>query len=255
MLSSCWRPSANRRRWTIEALQRTSTGRLKRVVVRGPDGEIELPARELRRRLKLKSTYVRFEPPQPSNDALGALDDWLNPSVEPQPQLIAKGRGFGHGVGMSQWGAYGLSLKGKGYAAIFFALLPRSQAGFYQALRLAQTSSAAVTAFFQLVQYDDPAALMQACSHTSSSVCNSAYPVHPRPLGLATGRTMEPLYGALVARLLRWPQAQLDHLRRHRLSFNLDDYVGLRAGIPGVRRLHAEAFGSTPWSWPPAFAC
>ena len=120
---------------TIEALQRTSTGRLKRVVVRGPDGEIELPARELRRRLKLKSTYVRFEPPQPSNDSLGALDDWLNPSVEPQPQLIAKGRGFGHGVGMSQWGAYGLSLKGKGYAAILRHYYPGAKLGFYQAPR------------------------------------------------------------------------------------------------------------------------
>jgi len=110
----------------IEALQRTSTGRLKRVVVRGPEGEIELPARELRRRLKLKSTYVRFEPPEP-------ISDWLQPSDGPEPQLIAKGRGFGHGVGMSQWGAYGLSLQGKGYAAILRHYYPGAKLGFYQA--------------------------------------------------------------------------------------------------------------------------
>lgn len=74
---------------------------------------------------------------------------------------------------------------------------------------------------------------MQACSrHLEQCLQQRLSESHPRPLGLATGRTMEPLYGALVARLLRWPQAQLDHLRRHWLSFNLDDYVGLRAGDP-----------------------
>ena len=85
---------------------------------------------------------------------------------------------------------------------------------------------------------------MQACSrHLEQCLQQRLSESHPRPLGLATGRTMEPLYGALVARLLRWPHAQLDHLRRHWLSFNLDDYVGLRAGDPGTAP-HAEAFGS-----------
>ena len=117
----------------IEVLTRTSTGRLKRVLVRGPQGEIELPARELRRRLQLKSTFVRFDPPDLDSDPLALLEDWLNPSSEPQPQLIAKGRGFGHGVGMSQWGAYGLSLQGKGYAAILRHYYPGAKLGFYQA--------------------------------------------------------------------------------------------------------------------------
>ncbi len=117
----------------IEAVQRTSTGRLKRVVVRGPGGEIELPARELRRRLKLKSTYVRFDPPEPSSGPFGDSEDWLNPAPGPQPKLIAKGRGFGHGVGMSQWGAYGLSLQGKGYAAILRHYYPGAKLDLYQA--------------------------------------------------------------------------------------------------------------------------
>ena len=102
-------------------------------MVRGPQGEIELPARELRRRLQLKSTFVRFDPPDLDSDPLALLEDWLNPSSEPQPQLIAKGRGFGHGVGMSQWGAYGLSLQGKGYAAILRHYYPGAKLGFYQA--------------------------------------------------------------------------------------------------------------------------
>ena len=48
-----------------------------------------------------------------------------------------------------------------------------------------------------------------------------------KPLGLATGRTMEPFYGALVQRLAAWPAARLAELKRCWLSFNLDEYVGL----------------------------
>jgi stage II sporulation protein D len=32
--------------------------------------------------------------------------------------LLAIGHGFGHGVGMSQWGAYGMALRGKSHAEI-----------------------------------------------------------------------------------------------------------------------------------------
>jgi stage II sporulation protein D len=32
--------------------------------------------------------------------------------------LMAIGHGFGHGVGMSQWGAYGMALRGKSHAEI-----------------------------------------------------------------------------------------------------------------------------------------
>ncbi len=51
----------------------------------------------------------------------------------------------------------------------------------------------------------------------------------PKPLGLATGRTMVPIYAALVARVQRWPADELEHLRRSWCSFNLDEYVGLGA--------------------------
>ena len=36
---------------------------------------------------------------------------------------------------------------------------------------------------------------------------------HRRPLGLATGRTMEPVYAALVSRLRLWNEADLNRLR------------------------------------------
>lgn len=52
----------------------------------------------------------------------------------------------------------------------------------------------------------------------------------PRPLGLATGRTMEPLYASLVEQLRAWPAPQMQALRSSWLSFNLDEYVGLPCG-------------------------
>ena len=51
-----------------------------------------------------------------------------------------------------------------------------------------------------------------------------------KPLGMATGRTMEPFYAALVQRLMTWPAPQLEQLKRCWLSFNLDEYVGLPPG-------------------------
>nr|WP_286192935.1 MULTISPECIES: glucosamine-6-phosphate deaminase [unclassified Synechococcus] len=48
-----------------------------------------------------------------------------------------------------------------------------------------------------------------------------------RPLGLATGRTMEPVYAALARRLGRLEPALAAQVRQGWCSFNLDEYVGL----------------------------
>jgi stage II sporulation protein D len=34
------------------------------------------------------------------------------------PSLLVSGRGFGHGVGMSQWGAHAMALRGSDYRQI-----------------------------------------------------------------------------------------------------------------------------------------
>jgi glucosamine-6-phosphate deaminase len=57
-------------------------------------------------------------------------------------------------------------------------------------------------------------------------------PVAPLPLGLATGRTMEPIYARLVARARELPPAELHRLREGWRSFNLDEYVGLPPSDP-----------------------
>ena len=53
-----------------------------------------------------------------------------------------------------------------------------------------------------------------------------------RPLGLATGRTMEPVYAGLVQRLRSWSVADRQRLLQVWSSFNLDEYVGLAGTDP-----------------------
>lgn len=53
-----------------------------------------------------------------------------------------------------------------------------------------------------------------------------------RPLGLATGRTMEPVYAALRARIAALPAGQRQRLLAGWCSFNLDEYVGLAPQDP-----------------------
>lgn len=52
------------------------------------------------------------------------------------------------------------------------------------------------------------------------------------PLGLATGRTMEPVYAALADLWQTLPPEQQQIRRRRWLSFNLDEYVGLGPADP-----------------------
>lgn len=72
-----------------------------------------------------------------------------------------------------------------------------------------------------------------ACASKAAELLLTACQRHPhRPLGLATGRTMEPVYQAFVAQVRDLPAAEQQQLRHHWCSFNLDEYVGLAADDP-----------------------
>ena len=130
---------------SFQVLATSSTGRVRLLRVQGPAGSLKLSGRELRQRLGLKSTMVEFawldgEPEDRQapgrNDGtrwVGLLrdpdgeggDDALVPPpplpasmVQPQPVLEVRGRGFGHGVGMSQWGARALAERGADFRQI-----------------------------------------------------------------------------------------------------------------------------------------
>ena len=142
----------------IEPLVTSTSGRIRQARVTGPGGQLVLSGAELRRRLGLRSTLVRFQLLAPANPQAKALagvpaSNAVKPapaepapaqrpspgfrfrlpappplppvagpsgSVQPAtaPTLMAIGHGFGHGVGMSQWGAYGMALRGKSHAEI-----------------------------------------------------------------------------------------------------------------------------------------
>ena len=110
---------------SIEPLQTSPTGRLRRAKVIGPGGELVLTGSELRQRLGLRSTLVHFsfEPADrinPQTQGQGQPAPVVASSPEPSSslRLMVRGRGYGHGVGMSQWGAYALALRGKSYEDI-----------------------------------------------------------------------------------------------------------------------------------------
>ena len=67
-----------------------------------------------------------------------------------------------------------------------------------------------------------------------------------KPLGLATGRTMEPVYGALVEQLGALPSRERQELLAGWSSFNLDEYVGLGPGDPESFAASMERFLGAP---------
>ena len=84
---------------------------------------------------------------------------------------------------------------------------------------------------FRLVSRPDPLQLIEAVvDHWESRLRERLELREPKPLGLATGRTMEPFYRQLIARLRGWTEAERQRLIEGWLSFNLDEYVGLDSG-------------------------
>ncbi len=85
----------------IKVLTRTSTGRAAQMLIVTESGDIRMPARDLRRLLgwkRLPSTWFDVE--------------------QKGKKFIFKGRGYGHGVGLCQWGAQQMALEGKTYSQI-----------------------------------------------------------------------------------------------------------------------------------------
>lgn len=86
-------------------------GRVKRMQVIGDRGVTEIDGDDLRNKLKLKSTFfsIALQPsPQASKNNTKAEGN----------SFVVTGRGFGHGLGMSQWGAYNMARQGMTYQQI-----------------------------------------------------------------------------------------------------------------------------------------
>ena len=81
----------------------------------------------------------------------------------------------------------------------------------------------------QLIRLADPAAV---ADWVAAELLAERRQRPQRPLGLATGRTMEPIYARLAQLVWGLAPAQQQDLRNRWSSFNLDDYVGLAPTDP-----------------------
>lgn len=91
----------------VRVVQRTGSGRVGRVVIETPDRAVEMKGNAFRLMLgaeRMRSTLCSME--------------WQGSA------LVLSGIGYGHGVGMSQWGAQGMALAGATYEGILEKYYP-----------------------------------------------------------------------------------------------------------------------------------
>ena len=93
----------------IEILNITNTGRVKNVKIFGKYGSDQISGVDIRKRMNLKSTFMRFKFIE-DKKYISDSDNSNNPI---EKNLIVFGQGSGHGVGMSQWGARYMASKGQ----------------------------------------------------------------------------------------------------------------------------------------------
>lgn len=100
----------------VEVRGRTPSGRVRALVITTDRGEYTLRGNDIRFVLRspggeiLNSTYFSVETERGRNGAL--------------TQLTVRGNGYGHGIGMCQWGAIGRARAGQDYQTILRAYYP-----------------------------------------------------------------------------------------------------------------------------------
>jgi stage II sporulation protein D len=94
------------------------------------------------------------------------------PAAEAQVRHVIRGAGFGHGIGMSQYGAYGFALEGSSYADIL--------AHYYKGTQLTSAPGAPVRVLLQPV---DPYIRVQGVTRANGRVLSSGKTYIARPSG------------------------------------------------------------------------
>ena len=92
----------------LQVTQRSATGRVKHVNLIGSAGSADVSGEKLRFAFGLRSTY-------------------FNVARQPDGTLAFAGRGWGHGVGMSQWGAKAMADMGYPYDQILAHYYPTTE--------------------------------------------------------------------------------------------------------------------------------
>lgn len=99
---------------SLTPVKTSQTGRVQMLKVQGTKGDRLIKGTEARRALGLRSTLFTAKP---DLGLVAGRPSPVAPQGAPRSFLIS-GRGHGHGLGMSQWGAYGLALQNKTYQEI-----------------------------------------------------------------------------------------------------------------------------------------
>ncbi|MDJ1174439.1 SpoIID/LytB domain-containing protein [Roseofilum capinflatum] len=91
---------------SIAPQEKTPQGRVRTLKVTGDQGEKMITGAQLRKALSLRSTLFTIQPLTTGDKATGGAS------------FQVQGRGFGHGLGMSQYGAYAMASQGSTYQDI-----------------------------------------------------------------------------------------------------------------------------------------
>ena len=97
----------------LEPLEYGASGRIVRLQIVGTEGSLELRGLRIRRLLGLAENLFRAEP---RRDEDGGVTEWW-----------FSGRGWGHGLGLCQAGAYGMAAAGAGYREILAHYYPGTE--------------------------------------------------------------------------------------------------------------------------------
>jgi stage II sporulation protein D len=89
----------------------TPRGRIREMRIVGDAGSKTLTGDRLRSLLELRSTLFTVEP-------VTSVWSFITPQKTPPSEFDIEGRGFGHGLGLSQWGAFGMASQGFNYRDI-----------------------------------------------------------------------------------------------------------------------------------------
>jgi stage II sporulation protein D len=169
---------------------------------------------------------------------------------------VIRGAGFGHGIGMSQYGAYGMALEGWGYERIL--------RHYYKGTRLGQAPGRPVRV---LLQASDPYVRFRGATRGPDGMALSAGVTHVvKP---AAGRRLA-LYGAGGRRLgtyrapltvsrggkpVRLLGAAIQGVTSGRYRGSLDFYPGSLGGVTAINALPIDDYvqgvvpGEVPASW------
>lgn len=105
----------------LTPVQTTPNGRVRQIKITGDAGSQTMSGDQVRKALGLKSALFTAEPQSQAGLVAGT------PTVGAPSTFVVSGRGYGHGIGMSQWGAHGMAQQGKTFQEIVLHYYPGTQ--------------------------------------------------------------------------------------------------------------------------------